>query len=137
MSYLANLGLWPGSSSPNARLSICGFRKAEVQKPNPPCEGCPPSAEEVKELRALVEDEEEARKILNPSKERVSMANVLFCANQIFTSKAPDFLSRRLFIVTNNNNPHRDEKSLRSAAKWCDIFRRGARCQPSLDIIST
>jgi ATP-dependent DNA helicase 2 subunit 1 len=75
-----------------------------------------PSAQEVKELRALAEDEEEARKILNPSKERVSMANVLFCANQIFTSKAPNFLSRRLFIVTDDDNPHGDSKSLRSAA---------------------
>ncbi|GLI75139.1 ATP-dependent DNA helicase II subunit 1 [Penicillium ochrochloron] len=75
-----------------------------------------PSAQEVKELRALAEDEEEARKILKPSKERVSMANVLFCANQIFTSKAPNFLSRRLFIVTDDDNPHGENKSLRSAA---------------------
>lgn len=75
-----------------------------------------PSAEEVKELRALAEDEEEAGKILKSSKERVSMANVLFCANQIFTSKAPNFLSRRLFIVTDDDNPHGDNKSLRSAA---------------------
>ncbi|KAK1140698.1 ATP-dependent DNA helicase II subunit 1 [Aspergillus melleus] len=75
-----------------------------------------PSAREVKELRALAEDEGKAREILVPGEERVSMANVLFCANQIFTSKAPNFLSRRLFIVTDNDNPHGDNKSLRSAA---------------------
>lgn len=75
-----------------------------------------PSAEEVKALRALAEDEEKAREILKPSEERVSMANVLFCANQIFTSKAPNFLSRRLFIVTDDDNPHGENKSLRSAA---------------------
>ncbi|RHZ46246.1 putative DSB repair complex subunit Ku70 [Aspergillus thermomutatus] len=75
-----------------------------------------PSAREVKELRALAEGEGKARDILVPSKERVSMANVLFCANQIFTSKAPNFLSRRLFIVTDNDNPHGDNKSQRSAA---------------------
>ncbi|RHZ74219.1 ATP-dependent DNA helicase II subunit 1 [Aspergillus turcosus] len=75
-----------------------------------------PSAREVKELRALAEDEGKAREVLVPSKERVSMANVLFCANQIFTSKAPNFLSRRLFIVTDNDNPHGDSKSQRSAA---------------------
>lgn len=75
-----------------------------------------PSAQEVKTLRALAEDEGEARDILAPSEERVSMANVLFCANQIFTSKAPNFSSRRLFIVTDNDNPHSDSKSLRSAA---------------------
>lgn len=75
-----------------------------------------PSAQEVKELRALAEDEAETWQILQPSEEQVSMANVLFCANQIFTSKAPNFLSRRLFIVTDNDNPHADNKSLRSAA---------------------
>ncbi|KAL4890338.1 SPOC like C-terminal domain-containing protein [Aspergillus ambiguus] len=75
-----------------------------------------PSAREVKELRALAEDEGKMREVLVPSTERVSMANVLFCANQIFTSKAPNFLSRRLFIVTDNDNPHGDSKSLRSAA---------------------
>ena len=75
-----------------------------------------PSAREVKDLRALAEGEDEARDILAPSTEQVSMANVLFCANQVFTSKAPNFLSRRLFIVTDNDNPHSDSKSLRSAA---------------------
>ena len=75
-----------------------------------------PSAREVKDLRAIAEGEDEARDVLVPSTEKVSMANVLFCANQIFTSKAPNFLSRRLFIVTDNDNPHSDSKSLRSAA---------------------
>ena len=75
-----------------------------------------PSAQEVKTLRALAEDEDGARQILRPSEDPVSMSNVLFCANQIFTSKAPNFLSRRLFIVTDDDNPHADNKSLRSAA---------------------
>jgi hypothetical protein len=75
-----------------------------------------PSAQEVKELRSLAEKKEEALEILKPSSEPVSMANVLFCANQVFTSKAPNFLSRRLFIVTDNDNPHADNKALRSAA---------------------
>ncbi|KAL4992017.1 SPOC like C-terminal domain-containing protein [Aspergillus falconensis] len=75
-----------------------------------------PSAHEVLELRSLVEDVDKAKNILEPSEEPVSMANLLFCANQIFTSKAPNFLSRRLFIVTDNDNPHGDNKSLRSAA---------------------
>jgi ATP-dependent DNA helicase 2 subunit 1 len=75
-----------------------------------------PSAQQVKELRSLAEDEAVARGILIPSEEGVSMANVLFCANQIFTSKAPNFLSRRLFIVTDEDNPHGNNKTLRSAA---------------------
>ncbi|PYH38260.1 putative DSB repair complex subunit Ku70 [Aspergillus neoniger CBS 115656] len=75
-----------------------------------------PSAQEVQELRALVDDDGDSRDILAPAKEQVSMANVLFCANQIFTSRAPNFLSRRLFIITDNDNPHGDDKTLRSAA---------------------
>lgn len=75
-----------------------------------------PSASEVKELRSLAEKDEEALEILKPSSEPVSMANVLFCANQVFTSKAPNFLSRRLFVVTDNDNPHADNKAMRSAA---------------------
>ncbi|KAK8231833.1 SPOC like C-terminal domain-containing protein [Phyllosticta capitalensis] len=75
-----------------------------------------PAALDVKRLRNLVEDEEEAQQLLVQSEEPVSMANVLFCANQIFTTKAPNFSSRRLFLVTDNDDPHADDKSLRSAA---------------------
>ncbi|KAI9793710.1 MAG: ATP-dependent DNA helicase II subunit 1 [Peltula sp. TS41687] len=75
-----------------------------------------PSAGDVKALRSIIEDEEDSRRILVPSKDPVSMANVLFCANQIFTTKAANFSSRRLFIVTDNDNPHAHDKALRSAA---------------------
>jgi ATP-dependent DNA helicase 2 subunit 1 len=76
-----------------------------------------PSAEDVKALRSLVEgDDEDLREILTPSKEPVQMSNVLFCANQIFTTNAPSFGSRRLFIITDNDDPHAGDKQARSAA---------------------
>ncbi len=75
-----------------------------------------PAATDVKALKDLVEDEDESKKLLVPSKEPVSMANVLFCANQIFTTKAPNFTSRRLFIVTDNDDPHAKDKPLKSSA---------------------
>ncbi len=75
-----------------------------------------PAAEDVKALKALTEDEEESKKLLRSSKERVSMANVLFCANQIFTTKAPNFLSRRLFIITDDDDPHAKDKALKASA---------------------
>jgi ATP-dependent DNA helicase 2 subunit 1 len=75
-----------------------------------------PAAEDVKRLRNLVENEEEWEDLLAPSKTGVSMANVLFCANQIFTTKAPNFISRRLFIVTDNDNPNPLDKTIRSSA---------------------
>ncbi|KAK2781999.1 ATP-dependent DNA helicase II subunit 1 [Emmonsiellopsis sp. PD_33] len=75
-----------------------------------------PDADDVKNLRALVDDEDETSNILVPSKDRVSMSNVLFCANQIFTSKASNFSSRRLFLVTDNDDPHSKDKGLKLAA---------------------
>ena len=75
-----------------------------------------PAAEDVKTLRALAEDEQVSKELLVPSKEPVSMANVLFCANQVFTTKAPNFSSRRLFIVTDNDDPHANDKALKSSA---------------------
>jgi ATP-dependent DNA helicase 2 subunit 1 len=74
-----------------------------------------PAADDVKKLRDLVQSEDESS-ILVASSEPVSMANVLFCANQIFTTKAPNFSSRRLFVVTDNDNPHAKDKALRDAA---------------------
>lgn len=75
-----------------------------------------PAAADVKRLRTLVDDEDESNDLLQPSSNEVSMANVLFCANQIFTTKAPNFSSRRLFLVTDNDTPHAKDKALRSAA---------------------
>jgi ATP-dependent DNA helicase 2 subunit 1 len=75
-----------------------------------------PAARDVKELKMIVEDEEESKGLLQPTKDQVSMANVLFCAIQIFTTKAPNFGSRRLFIITDQDNPHADDKALRSTA---------------------
>ncbi|KAM3416762.1 ATP-dependent DNA helicase II subunit 1 [Cercospora zeina] len=75
-----------------------------------------PAAGDVKRLRTLVDDEEEAAEILQASKDEVSMANVLFCANQIFTTKAPNFSSRRLFLVTDNDYPHSSDRDARNSA---------------------
>ncbi|KAK3294043.1 uncharacterized protein B0H64DRAFT_443131 [Chaetomium fimeti] len=48
-------------------------------------------------------------------KEPASMANVLFCANQVFTTNAANFGSRRLFIITDNDSPHGEDKAAKSA----------------------
>jgi ATP-dependent DNA helicase 2 subunit 1 len=75
-----------------------------------------PAASDVRALKTIVEEEKEAKNLLVPTKDPVSMHNVLFCANQIFTTKAPNFGSRRLFIITDQDNPHADDKALRSMA---------------------
>ncbi|CAG8974785.1 hypothetical protein HYALB_00000397 [Hymenoscyphus albidus] len=75
-----------------------------------------PSAEDVKTFKAIVKEEEEAKDLLVPSDKPVAMSNLLFCANQIFTTRAPNFGSRRLFIITDNDDPHSDDKEARSQA---------------------
>ena len=75
-----------------------------------------PAAEDVKALKTLVEDGEDEDQVLVPAEATVAMANVLFCANQIFTTKAANFGSRRLFIITDNDDPHSGDKPARSAA---------------------
>jgi ATP-dependent DNA helicase 2 subunit 1 len=78
-----------------------------------------PAAEDVKTLKAIVEEEEEeeeSKDLLVPTKEPVSMSNMLFCANQIFTTRAPNFGSRRLFIITDKDDPHASDKNARSQA---------------------
>lgn len=75
-----------------------------------------PWARDVKALKEIVEDENEASKILVPTEDTLDMNNLLFCANQIFTTRAPNFGSRRLFIITDNDDPHSGDKSQRSLA---------------------
>uniref|UniRef100_A0A8H7TR88 ATP-dependent DNA helicase II subunit 1 n=1 Tax=Bionectria ochroleuca TaxID=29856 RepID=A0A8H7TR88_BIOOC len=75
-----------------------------------------PAAEDVTKLKTLAEDGEDEDEVLTPTSETVSMSNVFFCANQIFTTKAANFGSRRLFIVTDNDSPHSSDKAARSAA---------------------
>ncbi|GAB1318915.1 ATP-dependent DNA helicase II subunit 1 [Madurella fahalii] len=75
-----------------------------------------PAAEDVKKLKALVEEGEDPDEALVPAKEPASMASVLFCANQVFTTNAANFGSRRLFIITDNDSPHAKDKNAKSSA---------------------
>lgn len=75
-----------------------------------------PDADDVKALRALAEDGEDDDGVLEPTSEPVLMSNMLFCANQIFTTRAANFGSRRLFIVTDNDDPHASNKAAKSGA---------------------
>ena len=86
-----------------------------------------PAAADVKRLHSLVDDEEESKQILVPSVEPVAMANLLFCANQIFTTRAANFSSRRLFLVTDNDNPHANDKDMKSSVivRAKDLFDLG------------
>ncbi|KAF2864705.1 DNA-dependent protein kinase [Massariosphaeria phaeospora] len=101
-------------SNPNDMMGILlfGTEKTDLKEGDSTFQHCyllsdldVPSAQDVKRLRDLVENEDEAEELLKPTKDGASIATVLFCANQIFTTKAPNFSSRRLFLVTDNDHP--------------------------------
>ncbi|KAI1774107.1 ku70 protein [Hypoxylon cercidicola] len=74
-----------------------------------------PAAQDVKSLRGLAEEGEDAD-VLVPSSEGVQMLHLLVLANNLFTTKAPNFGSRRLFIITDNDDPHGDNKDYKDKA---------------------
>jgi ATP-dependent DNA helicase 2 subunit 1 len=86
-----------------------------------------PSADDVKALKHLVEDGDDPDDVLVPTGEELLMANVLFCANQIFTTRAPNFGSRRLFIITDNDDPHMGNKEAndRASHRAKDLYDLG------------
>ncbi|RDW76989.1 hypothetical protein BP6252_05042 [Coleophoma cylindrospora] len=86
-----------------------------------------PSAEDVKALRNLLEDDDSSEEVLQPSEEKATMANMLFCANQIFTTRAPNFGSRKLLIITDNDDPHPNDKdaSQSAAVRAKDLYDLG------------
>ena len=91
-----------------------------------------PEAEDVKALKCIVENDGAAtHEAFVPSKEPVNMPHVLFCANQIFQQRAANFASRRLFIITDNDNPHANDKALRNGAttRAKDLYDLGAELE--------
>ncbi|KAF8246426.1 protein Ku70 [Wilcoxina mikolae CBS 423.85] len=91
-----------------------------------------PDAASIKELKNLLEDDEAFDELLVPCTEKVSMANVLFGANQIFTTKAPNFQSRKLFLITDDDDPHAHDKALKNSAitRARDLYDLGVQIDP-------
>ncbi|KAI1007074.1 ATP-dependent DNA helicase II subunit 1 [Podosphaera aphanis] len=86
-----------------------------------------PSSDDVKVLRSVAHGDNESKDILVPSKEPTSISNMLFCANQIFAKMAQGYGSKRLFIITDNDNPHKDNKKANHQAvvRARDLFDLG------------
>lgn len=64
-----------------------------------------PAADDVKALRGLVEEGEDADRILAPSKQPPDMVMLLRLVLHLFQTRAPNFGSRRLFIITDDDDP--------------------------------
>ncbi|CCU77575.1 ATP-dependent DNA helicase II, 70 kDa subunit [Blumeria hordei DH14] len=75
-----------------------------------------PSAENLQVLRALAHDENDARNILVPSTQPALISDLFHFANQIFTKNAQKYESKRLFVITDEDNPHEFDDKSRSLA---------------------
>lgn len=86
-----------------------------------------PSARAVRALKDMAETGKDPDGILKPAKGPASIVNMLSCAIQILMANAPNFGSRRLFIVTDNDNPHQGSKQERqvAAVRAKDLFDLG------------
>ncbi|KAK6354922.1 ATP-dependent DNA helicase II subunit 1 [Orbilia brochopaga] len=90
-----------------------------------------PDAAGIKELKYLLDNPDELSELLKPSEKPAAMASVFFAANHLFTTKAANFNSRRLFIITDNDNPETDKKARTSAqTRAKDLYDLGVRIEP-------
>ncbi|EWC46835.1 hypothetical protein DRE_03847 [Drechslerella stenobrocha 248] len=90
-----------------------------------------PDAGGIKELKYLLDNPDELGEVLKPSQKPAAMASVFFAANHLFTTKAANFNSRRLFIITDDDNPETDKKARTSAqTRAKDLYDLGVRIEP-------
>lgn len=86
-----------------------------------------PSAETIMDLKDMAETGKDPKGILKPAKGKHSVGHMLNCANNLLMTNAPNFGSRRLFIVTDNDEPHAGDKEERKIAtvRAKDLFDLG------------
>ena len=75
-----------------------------------------PSARDVKKLKDLIEDQDKFNELLIPCEEMASVSEVLWCASELFTTRAANFTSKRLFVVTDKDDPHSLDQAKKSLA---------------------
>lgn len=83
-----------------------------------------PGSDSVKNLKWILEDEERFAEVCRPAQSaKLSMADVFFLANQQFNVYATKFPSKRLFLITNNDNPHPDRQRLAALTRANDLVQ--------------
>ncbi|KAK9447392.1 SPOC like C-terminal domain-containing protein [Limtongia smithiae] len=90
-----------------------------------------PDVNTIRRLRDILEDEDEFDRIFTPSDTPTQISTVLFAASQQFTTKLQKFIFRRIFLITNNDNPATsaaDRRAARTRAK--DLIELGIRIEP-------
>ena len=100
-----------------------------------------PDADGIKELKRLLNgsiglqlnltlDDKALYDLCKPSKDGASMANVLFAANTLLTSKAARFGSKRVFLVTDDDSPGPKDAQKSAITRARDLNDLGIRLEP-------
>jgi ATP-dependent DNA helicase 2 subunit 1 len=99
-----------------------------------------PDAKEIKILKRLINgtlfpckakaDDDALEEVCKPSKVPALMANVLFAANTLLTSKAARFGSKRVFLVTDDDDPGTKESQKSAITRARDLNDLGIRLEP-------
>ena len=86
-----------------------------------------PKASDVKKLSDLIDDQAEFHETFVPATGSTSIANTIFYASNLFSSRAANFASRRLFIVTDNDRPNgKDEEAkIQATQRAKDLYDLG------------
>ncbi|KAA8916151.1 hypothetical protein TRICI_001700 [Trichomonascus ciferrii] len=94
-----------------------------------------PDSRSLKLLKTVLQDPREfARIVGDGSADRPSLADALFYANQQYTRSAPRYFSRRLVLVSDEDEPHRGDPAAQKAAKTraADLVQLNVRIKPLL-----
>lgn len=83
-----------------------------------------PDSKSVKNLKWILEDEKKFEETCSPADSvKVSMADVFFLANQQFNIHATKYPSKRLVLITDNDNPHDDKIRLAALTRANDLVQ--------------
>lgn len=91
-----------------------------------------PDASKMKELKSLLTSTKKFASTISPAAELPTMTNVLFLANGIFSQRAANFNFNRIILITDNDDPHMDNKSAKQAAvtRARDLNDLGIKIEP-------
>lgn len=76
-----------------------------------------PGADLIRPLRDLLNDKECFNEVCQPSRARASPAELLVLANAIYQTRAPRFNSKRLILITDDDDPLGDDRQQTQAFK--------------------
>ena len=91
-----------------------------------------PDALSMRRLKKAVHDDKFFAKTCAPSSERPTLTNVLFLCNSIFNQHASNFNYKRIVLISDEDDPHADNKVVRQASitRARDLNDLGIKIEP-------